>query len=178
MPHRQRVYTLIKLYFDALNKRGIEHAYITLHVGAGTFQPIRSDNITAHNMHSEYIHIPETTCQKITQTQKKGGRIIAVGTTCVRALETAAIQQNTSLGATQTHPRRVDPFAGNTNLFIYPGYQFKIIDGLITNFHLPKSTLLILVCAFAGYMHTMNAYKEAIGKDYRFFSYGDAMLIL
>lgn len=158
------------LHFDqellaALTNKGIDSAFLTLHVGAGTFQPVRVTDIAQHTMHAEYSEISPATCEKINLARKQGKRIIAVGTTVVRALETAA--QNGKLS----------PFAGETNIFIYPGYQFRCVDGLITNFHLPKSTLLMLVCAFAGYDNTMRAYHEAVAQKYRFFSYGDAMII-
>lgn len=159
------------LHFDApllqrLKHKGIEFAYVTLHVGAGTFQPVRTENITAHNMHAEYAEVSEQVCQQIDACKKRGGRVVAVGTTSVRSLETAA---------GQTRP---GPFSGETNIFIYPGYQFRCVDALLTNFHLPKSTLLMLVSAFAGHENVMNAYQDAVRQQYRFFSYGDAMLII
>ncbi len=126
---------------------------------------MRSQNIQDHKMHSEYVEISPQVCQKIRNTKKHGGRIVAVGTTCVRSLESA------------TQEGEVIPFKGETNIFIYPGYKFKCIDAMITNFHLPRSTLLMLVCAFAGFDNVMNAYKAAIDEQYRFFSYGDAMLL-
>lgn len=141
-------------------------AFITLHVGAGTFQTVRVENVTEHKMHAEYIEVSEAVCEQIKQAKANGGRIIAVGTTCVRSLETAA-----KTGA-------IKPFKGETDIFIYPGYKFNCIDGILTNFHLPKSTLLMLVCAFAGFDRVMRAYQAAIQEHYRFFSYGDAMLIL
>ena len=145
--------------------KGIETAFITLHIGAGTFEPVRSENIRNHRMHSEYIEISPQVCEKICNTKKRHGRIIAVGTTCVRSLETA------------TQKREVIPFKGETDIFIYPGYKFRCIDAMLTNFHLPRSTLLMLVCAFAGFDNVMNAYKEAVLEKYRFFSYGDAMFL-
>lgn len=158
------------LHFDEdllaqLADRNIETAFVTLHVGAGTFQPVRVENIEDHVMHSEYAEISTATCEKIHQAKAQGRRVIAVGTTSVRCLETAS--QNGQL----------QPFAGETQIFIYPGYKFRCIDALITNFHLPQSTLLMLVCAFAGYEKTMAAYQEAIINNYRFFSYGDALWI-
>lgn len=158
------------LHFDeamlaALKARGVEMAFVTLHVGAGTFKPVRADDIRDHKMHSEWIEVTQTVCDAVSQTRKRGGRVIAVGTTSVRCLETAA--QNSEL----------EPFSGDTNIFIYPGYQFRIVDVLVTNFHLPESTLLMLVSAFAGYKNTMHAYAEAVARQYRFFSYGDAMWI-
>lgn len=158
------------LHFDeallqACDRAGIERAFLTLHVGAGTFQPVRTDNVLAHKMHSERIIVSEALCEKIRATRTAGGRIVAVGTTVVRALETAAQQ-----GALQS-------FDGDTRLFLKPGDKFNVVDALITNFHLPKSTLLMLVSAFAGFDRVMNAYREAVEQRYRFFSYGDAMLL-
>jgi S-adenosylmethionine:tRNA ribosyltransferase-isomerase len=157
------------LHFDepilnTLKARGINTTNVTLHVGAGTFQPLRTEDDEdprSHHMHSERIEITQETCDLITQTRKNGGRIIAVGTTAVRCLETA----------------QGKPYSGETDIFITPGYEFKYVDALITNFHLPKTTLLMLVSAFAGRDHTMQAYKEATEEKYRFFSYGDAMFI-
>ena len=158
------------LHFDEamlanIQAMGVMTAYITLHVGAGTFQPVKVDEISAHKMHSERYHIPEATLALIAQTKEKGGRVLAVGTTALRALESAA----------QTGTLR----AGNaeTNIFITPGYQFRVVDRLLTNFHLPKSTLMMLVSAFGGHAHIMRAYQHAVQEQYRFFSYGDAMLI-
>lgn len=158
------------LHFDEamlanIQAMGVMTAYITLHVGAGTFQPVKVDEISAHKMHSERYHIPEATLALIAQTKQKGGRVLAVGTTALRALESAA----------QTGVLK----AGNaeTNIFITPGYQFRVVDRLLTNFHLPKSTLMMLVSAFAGHAHIMRAYQHAVQEQYRFFSYGDAMLI-
>lgn len=156
------------LHFDdellqALKAKGVELAFVTLHVGAGTFQPVRVQNIQEHVMHAEYIEVTQAVCDKIKQTKTNGGRIIAVGTTSVRCLETAALEGE------------IKPFAGDTQIFIYPGFKFKCIDALITNFHLPESTLLMLVCALGGYDNVMHAYQEAVAQRYRFFSYGDAM---
>lgn len=158
------------LHFDAallqrLQDKNIEFGFVTLHVGAGTFQPVRTENIREHKMHGEYAEVAEKVCQQIRACKKRGGRVIAVGTTSVRCLETAALG-----GA-------IEPYAGETTIFIYPGYAFRCIDGLITNFHLPKSTLLMLVSAFAGHKNVMQAYQEAVQESYRFFSYGDSMLI-
>ena len=150
---------------DTLSARGIEQASVTLHVGAGTFQPVRCDDIREHRMHSEYLEVPESTVAAIAAARARGGRIVAVGTTSLRALEAAA--QNGTL----------QPFAGETRLFIYPGYRFRVVDALITNFHLPQSTLLMLVCAFAGIDKTLGAYAHAVAQGYRFFSYGDAMFV-
>lgn len=140
---------------------------VTLHVGSGTFAPMRVENIYQHTMHSERFTLTQKTCDKIAETKTRGGRVIAVGTTVVRVLE-SVMQQQGSLVACE----------GETDIFIYPGYQFNTIDGLLTNFHLPESTLIMLVCAFAGQEYIMQAYQHAVHKKYRFFSYGDAMLIL
>ncbi|MBS0359122.1 MAG: tRNA preQ1(34) S-adenosylmethionine ribosyltransferase-isomerase QueA [Proteobacteria bacterium] len=139
--------------------------FVTLHVGAGTFQPIRTASIHEHKMHAEYLEVNASVCQKIAETKKQGGRVIAVGTTTVRSLESAALHGD------------LKPYQGDTDIFIYPGFQFKVVDMLITNFHLPKSTLLMLVSAFAGYQSVMRAYQVAIEEQYRFYSYGDAMFI-
>ncbi|MCH9756211.1 MAG: tRNA preQ1(34) S-adenosylmethionine ribosyltransferase-isomerase QueA [Gammaproteobacteria bacterium] len=154
---------------DVLNQiknKGIGIAYVTLHVGAGTFQPVRAETLKEHHMHTEHFEIDEALCDAISQTKKTGGRVISVGTTTLRSLESAA----------QKGPLK--PQAMDTNIFIYPGFVFKVCDGLITNFHLPQSTLLMLVSAFIGHAETMALYKEAIEKKYRFFSYGDATLLL
>lgn len=158
------------LHFDAnmlaqLEKKGVELAFVTLHVGAGTFQPMRAESVLAHRMHAEFMELQETVCQQFAQTRARGGRVIAVGTTSVRCLETAA------------EAGKLRPWQGETDIFIYPGYRYQIVDALITNFHLPESTLLMLVSAFAGYRSVMHAYREAIANQYRFFSYGDAMFI-
>ena len=150
---------------DKLKDKGIDSAFVTLHVGAGTFQPVRSEQIEDHEMHFEYLEVAQETVDKCLHTRQNGGRIIAVGTTTVRSLETAS--QNGQLKA----------YTGETDIFIYPGYQFKSIDALITNFHLPESTLLMLISAFAGKDEMMRCYKEAVTEEYRFFSYGDAMFI-
>lgn len=158
------------LHFDEnllqeLRTKEIQTAFITLHVGAGTFLPMRVDNIADHVMHKEYAEISVAVCEQIKQTQKNGGRIIAVGTTSTRVLETAAMSGE------------IKPFKGDTQLFITPGFQFNCVDAMITNFHLPESTLMMLVCAFAGYEKIMAAYREAVSQQYRFFSYGDAMFL-
>ncbi len=155
-----------RLLLDNLSKMGIATAWLTLHVGAGTFQPVRVDDITDHKMHSEWICVPVETCDAIVACKARGGRVIAVGTTSVRSLETAARHGT------------VAKFAGDSDIFIYPGYKFRVIDGMITNFHLPESTLLMLVTAFGGYAAVMDAYRHAINQDYRFFSYGDAMIVI
>ncbi len=152
--------------FSALSDIGVDSAQVTLHVGAGTFQPVRIDNIREHKMHAEYLDVSADVCAKIHSTKANGGRVIAVGTTSVRALETAAADG------------RLKPYQGDSRLFIYPGYRFQVIDAMLTNFHLPKSTLLMLVSAFAGGELMQQAYAHAIAERYRFFSYGDAMLIL
>lgn len=155
--------------FAALKSKGIDTAFVTLHVGAGTFQPVRVDNITEHEMHSEVMSISAEVCKKVLATKKAGGRVVAVGTTSVRCLETAALRSGSS--------ELLTPYTGETDIFIYPGRSFNVVDVLITNFHLPESTLIMLVSAFAGFKHTMNAYAVAVKEKYRFFSYGDAMLI-
>ncbi len=159
------------LHFDEamlahLQEQGIELAYLTLHVGAGTFQPVRVNKIEEHQLHAEWLEVPESVCTAVRQTKARGGRVIAVGTTTVRALESAA------------RTGSLEAFSGDSNIFIYPGYSFRVIDGLLTNFHLPQSSLLMLVAAFAGYETTLNAYHHAIASEYRFYSYGDCMLIL
>ena len=150
---------------DALRAMGVDVGFVTLHVGAGTFQPVRVEDLAQHHMHAEYVDVGETVCRQIDAARQRGGRVIAVGTTTVRSLE-AAVRDG-----------RVAPFSGETRLFITPGYRFKSIDGLLTNFHLPESTLLMLVCAFGGYAQVMHAYRHAVAEGYRFFSYGDAMLL-
>ena len=151
--------------FAALRTCGVQMAYVTLHVGAGTFQPVRVENIHEHVMHSERYDIPQATVAAIAEAKARGGRIIAVGTTSLRALESMA--QEKGIRAAE----------GETNIFITPGYEFKVVDVLLTNFHLPQSTLLMLVCAFGGMQEMLGAYRHAVEQGYRFFSYGDAMLI-
>lgn len=151
---------------DEIKARGINIGYVTLHVGLGTFRPVKVENITEHKMHSEHYYLPQETADLINETKQNGGRVICVGTTSCRTVESVA-----SLG-------EITERSGDTDIFIYPGYTFKCMDGLITNFHLPESTLIMLVSAFAGYENTLNAYKEAVKEEYRFFSFGDAMLIL
>ncbi len=153
--------------FEALNKAGITHSFITLHVGAGTFQPVRVDNVAEHVMHAERVSVGQDTVDAVAQAQQRQGRVIAVGTTCVRALESASCASNGTL----------ETYVGETRLFLTPGAQFQVVDGLFTNFHLPESTLLMLVAAFAGHATTMAAYRQAVAHGYRFFSYGDAMLL-
>ena len=158
------------LHFDepllaALRARGVEFGHITLHVGAGTFQPMRAERFDEHVMHSEWLNVGAALCEQIAATRARGGRVVAVGTTVVRALESSF------------HDGQVRPFAGETRLFIFPGRRIHSVDALITNFHLPESTLLMLVSAFAGYGRVMAAYAHAVRERYRFFSYGDAMLV-
>ncbi|MBR4554414.1 MAG: tRNA preQ1(34) S-adenosylmethionine ribosyltransferase-isomerase QueA [Ruminococcus sp.] len=150
-----------------IESRGINIAYVTLHVGLGTFRPVKEDKVLDHKMHSEHYELPERTAALINDTKKNGGRVIAVGTTSCRTLESVASLYN-----------EIRPCEGYTDIFIYPGYEFKVLDGLITNFHLPESTLIMLVSAFAGYENTMNAYSIAVKEKYRFFSFGDSMLII
>lgn len=158
------------LHFDKnllnrLEATGIHSTTVTLHVGAGTFQPVRVDNIEDHSMHAEWLEVPQSACDAIAGARARGGRVIAVGTTAVRSLETAA--KGGSLSA----------FSGDSRIFIYPPYTFRVVDAMITNFHLPESTLLMLVSAFAGRERSLAAYRHAVEKRYRFFSYGDAMLL-
>ncbi|MGB5939825.1 MAG: tRNA preQ1(34) S-adenosylmethionine ribosyltransferase-isomerase QueA [Rhodanobacter sp.] len=159
------------LHFDeallgTLRERGVDFGYVTLHVGAGTFQPVRVDDISEHHMHSEWLNVGAGLIEQIRRTRAAGGRVIAVGTTVVRALESATVEGE------------LHPFAGETRIFIFPGYKITSIDGLVTNFHLPQSTLLMLVSALAGRDYMLDAYRHAVEQRYRFFSYGDAMLIL
>ncbi|HEY5716796.1 MAG TPA: tRNA preQ1(34) S-adenosylmethionine ribosyltransferase-isomerase QueA [Psychromonas sp.] len=163
------------LHFDQallakLQSKGVDFAFVTLHVGAGTFQPVKVDNILDHQMHSEYAQVSQEVVDKIKNTKARGGRVIAVGTTSVRSIESAA-------QASLQNGQPLSPFFSETSIFIYPGYQFQVIDALITNFHLSESTLLMLVSAFAGKENIDNAYKVAIAEKYRFFSYGDAMFL-
>ncbi len=153
---------------DQLREKGIEFAEVTLHVGLGTFRPVKEEKVEDHEMHTEWYSISQETADAIRRTKERGGRVIAVGTTSCRTLEAAA-------GA---HDGEICACSGDTNIFIYPGYTFRCIDGLITNFHLPESTLIMLVSAFCGYENTMYAYQVAVQEKYRFFSFGDAMLIL
>lgn len=153
--------------FDSLREKGVDTAFVTLHVGLGTFLPVKEDNILDHKMHSEEYTIPPETVEKIKACKARGGRVIAVGTTSCRTLESTA----TELG-------EIQPCTRSTSIFIYPGYEFKVIDGLITNFHLPESTLIMLVSAFLGRERTLSAYQTAIDERYRFFSFGDSMAIL
>ncbi|MFT5575109.1 MAG: S-adenosylmethionine:tRNA ribosyltransferase-isomerase [Bermanella sp.] len=151
---------------QTLTEKGVNSAFVTLHVGAGTFQPVRVDDIRDHHMHSEYLEVSESVCEAVRATRARGARVLAVGTTSVRSLETAS-----SSG-------EIQPYAGESAIFIYPGYRFRSVDMLLTNFHLPESTLIMLVSAFAGRDNVLGAYAQAIAERYRFFSYGDAMLVL
>jgi S-adenosylmethionine:tRNA ribosyltransferase-isomerase len=158
------------LHFDdellaKLDEKGVKRAFVTLHVGAGTFQPVKVENIDEHVMHSEYIEVSEEVCELVKQTRAQGNKVIAVGTTSVRSLESAS------------QKGEIEPFFGDSDIFIFPGYEFKSVDAMITNFHLPESTLLMLVSAFSGYQHMKQAYQEAVAQKYRFFSYGDAMFL-
>ena len=158
------------LHFDAallekIRKKGVDSAFVTLHVGAGTFQPVRVERIEDHPMHHEWLEVTPAVVEAVAACRARGGRVVAVGTTSVRSLETAA------------RSGTLQPFSGETNIFIYPGYCFQVVDALVTNFHLPESTLLMLVSAFIGYPQTMHAYSAAVEQQYRFFSYGDAMFL-
>ena len=153
---------------DRLRAKGVNFGYVTLHVGLGTFRPVKAKEITDHHMHSEHYELPPETAELINRTKAAGRRVIAVGTTSCRTLESVA----------SFHDGSIVPAEGYTDIFIYPGYQFKVLDGLITNFHLPESTLIMLVSAFMGYEHTMVAYREAVKERYRFYSFGDSMMIL
>ncbi|PMH37569.1 tRNA preQ1(34) S-adenosylmethionine ribosyltransferase-isomerase QueA [Vibrio sp. 10N.286.49.B3] len=163
------------LHFDEalmeqMAAKGVDFAYVTLHVGAGTFQPVKVDSIHDHHMHAEYVEVSQDVVDAINATKQRGGRVIAVGTTSVRSLESAAqdaLKKGTELA----------PFFGDTEIFIFPGYEYQLIDVLVTNFHLPESTLIMLVSAFAGYENVMKAYDHAVKDKYRFFSYGDAMFV-
>lgn len=158
---------------DQLKAKGVESAFVTLHVGAGTFQPVRVDNINDHVMHSEYAEVPQNVVDAVLACKARGNKVVAVGTTSVRSLESAAkAAQKASNGQTS-----IAPFYADTQIFIYPGYHYSVVDALVTNFHLPESTLIMLVSAFAGYHNTMSAYQQAVEQSYRFFSYGDAMYI-
>ena len=186
------------LHFDQsllqqLSDKGVEIAHVTLHVGAGTFQPVRVENIHDHQMHAEVLDVPQSVCDQIAQTRARGGRVIAVGTTSVRCLESAAAQGESAAaqgesaaaqgesaaaqGESAAASGQIKPLAGETDIFIYPGYEYKVVDCLLTNFHLPESTLLMLVSAFSGYRNIREAYRQAVEQEYRFFSYGDAMFL-
>lgn len=162
------------LHFDEpllqrIRAMGVDTAHVTLHVGSGTFQPVRVENVLEHRMHSERIIVTDAVCEQIRACKARGGRVIAVGTTSVRTLESAARQSR--------EPALIEPYWGETDIFIYPGFEFRVVDAMITNFHLSESTLMMLVSAFAGREHILEAYREAVRQRYRFFSYGDAMLL-
>lgn len=161
-----------ELMLEQLRDKGVQIAFVTLHVGAGTFQNMRVDNITEHQMHSEIMDVSAEVCELVRATKAAGKQVIAVGTTSVRSLESAA-----QGFADPAQKGLIHPYQGETSIFIYPGYEFQVVDALITNFHLPESTLIMLVSAFAGYDFTMAAYRAAVTQEYRFFSYGDAMFI-
>ncbi|MEJ1961363.1 MAG: tRNA preQ1(34) S-adenosylmethionine ribosyltransferase-isomerase QueA [Gammaproteobacteria bacterium] len=184
------------LHFDArlieqLEARGVSRALVTLHVGAGTFQPVRSDDLESHVMHAEWVSVGAETCEAIERTRAAGGRVISIGTTVARALEAAALASQTArdegTGDSMPSPESpeaavypvpaIQPLSGDTRLFISPGFRFRVVDALLTNFHLPESTLLMLVCAFAGREKVLRAYEHAVRLRYRFFSYGDAMFV-
>ncbi|MGC9503067.1 tRNA preQ1(34) S-adenosylmethionine ribosyltransferase-isomerase QueA [Baaleninema sp.] len=154
--------------FDRLDEKGIRRAFVTLHVGVGTFRPVEVSDITKHAMHEEWAKVPHETVEAIRDTHANGGRIIAVGTTAVRSIESAAANSQTS---------DIEPFCGKTDLFIYPGYRWRVVDGLITNFHLPKSSLMMLVSSLVGRERLLTLYREAVEQNYRFFSFGDAMFV-
>ncbi|MEM6583162.1 MAG: tRNA preQ1(34) S-adenosylmethionine ribosyltransferase-isomerase QueA [Pseudomonadota bacterium] len=158
----------------AIDDKGVRRATVTLHVGAGTFQPVRTDQIEDHVMHSEYLEVDDAVCEAVRETRERGGQVVAIGTTAVRSLETACLHAE-QMAAEDTFAIR--PYRGDTDIFIYPGYRFRCVDALLTNFHLPESTLLMLVSALARRENVLAAYREAISRGYRFFSYGDAMFI-
>ena len=167
------------LHFDAelierLEARGVTRAFVTLHVGAGTFQPVRTDDLGSHVMHAEWVSVGAETCAAIQRTRAAGGRVVSIGTTVARALEAAALAAQSPR---EDAVSSLTPFSGDTRLFISPGFRFRVVDALLTNFHLPESTLLMLVCAFAGREKVLQAYEHAVRSRYRFFSYGDAMFV-
>ena len=158
---------------DQLDAADIRRAEVTLHVGAGTFQPVRVENIADHSMHSEYVEVDQACVDAVRACRERGGRVVAIGTTAVRSLESAAIQRSNPAAG----DKRIEPFHGDTDIFLYPGCDFKVVDAMVTNFHLPESTLIMLVSAFAGIETIRHAYQTAIDNRYRFFSYGDAMFL-
>jgi S-adenosylmethionine:tRNA ribosyltransferase-isomerase len=164
-----------EIMLEKIKAKGVNLAFVTLHVGAGTFQPVRVENVADHIMHAEYVEVPTDVVEQIKYTKANGNRVIAVGTTSVRSLESAA--QASVTDGEMFSIEKLKPFYGDTSIFITPGYHFNLIDALLTNFHLSESTLLMLVSAFAGYDNIMNAYQQAVAKEYRFFSYGDAMFL-
>ena len=149
-----------------IEEKGVKIAYVTLHVGLGTFRPVKVDNVLEHHMHSEYYQVSKEAAETINETKEKGGRVICVGTTSCRTIESAADENG-----------KLEECCGDTEIFIYPGYRFKVLDCLITNFHLPESTLVMLVSALAGREHVLDAYQQAVKEEYRFFSFGDAMFV-
>jgi S-adenosylmethionine:tRNA ribosyltransferase-isomerase len=161
---------------SAIDARGVSRAFVTLHVGAGTFQPVRVDDVESHVMHAERVTVTAEACHAINRTRASGGRVIAVGTTVARSLESAALSAPSGR-AERANLDELCSFSGDTSLFITPGFKFRVVDALITNFHLPESTLLMLVSAFAGREHVLAAYEHAVQLRYRFFSYGDAMFV-
>ncbi|MFP5439942.1 MAG: tRNA preQ1(34) S-adenosylmethionine ribosyltransferase-isomerase QueA, partial [Gammaproteobacteria bacterium] len=172
------------LHFDQallarLAAKGVRSTTVTLHVGAGTFQPVRAETVSAHRMHSERVDVGADAVRAVLETKAAGGRVVAVGTTAVRSLESAALFAERQAGVAPASGQQgaLLPYRGETDIFIYPGYRFRVVDALVTNFHLPRSTLLMLVSAFAGTDHVLHAYREAVRARYRFFSYGDAMFI-
>lgn len=169
------------LHFDeallaAIDARGVQRAHVTLHVGAGTFQPVKTENLAEHQMHSEWFEVPVATQQAVADCRARGGRVVAVGTTSVRALESWALETGGGVNGSRANTG-LAPYARETRIFITPGFEFQLVDVLLTNFHLPKSSLMMLVSAFAGYEHIRALYQHAIAQRYRFFSYGDAMLL-
>lgn len=162
---------------DQIESRGVRRAFVTLHVGAGTFQPVRTDDLSTHVMHAEWVSVGEQACEAIERTRRDGGRVIAVGTTVARSLEAAALEAAGAREAGNASAPVIRPFQADTRLFISPGFRFRVVDALLTNFHLPESTLLMLVCAFAGREKVLAAYEHAVRLRYRFFSYGDAMFV-
>lgn len=169
------------LHFDetileAVKAHGVNIAFVTLHVGAGTFQPVRVENILEHQMHAEFAQVDESVVNAVLATKARGNRVIAVGTTSVRSLESAAKATSEKYPSDEQAPL-IEPFFEDTEIFIYPGFEFKVVDAMFTNFHLPESTLMMLISAFAGHQHVMDAYQQAIDNEYRFFSYGDSMFI-
>ena len=170
------------LHFDEpllqrIRARGLESAFVTLHVGAGTFQPVRADDLDDHVMHAERVSVDAVACEAVLRAKAAGRRVVAVGTTVIRALESAALIAERAAAGGASEAPQIAPWSGDTRLFIRPGFRFRVVDALLTNFHLPESTLLMLVCAFAGQEPVLRAYRHAVAAGYRFFSYGDAMFL-
>ncbi len=163
---------------EKIRDRGIQIAEVTLHVGLGTFRPVKAEQVQEHHMHSEFYQLDEDAAEIINETKRRGGRVVCVGTTSCRTIESAAAKLREESAADDDRPVWVRPCSGWTDIFIYPGYQFQVLDALITNFHLPESTLVMLVSALAGREQILNAYETAVKEQYRFFSFGDAMLII